>query len=162
VTRLHSLANRRSDFLIANQRTGRGGLRCGTLDTSIMDKSSQKILANRRAGSCARLSRRDSIPSNVPLVWPSRTRNSLPKLTPLCACHTIRSCCHHDPGHKRKSRRADTIAVATVECQLTQSRLVSSPPLRASQIAGRRAASPSKGADANNHSSITWNAYRNA
>ena len=75
-------------------------------DTSIIDKSSQKILANRAGWElCSVFRARIQFPSNVPLVCHSRTRNSLAKLTPLCACHTIRSCFHQDRGHKRKSRR---------------------------------------------------------
>jgi hypothetical protein len=51
VTRLHSLANRRSDFLIPNQRTGgREVSGTKTWDTSIIDKSSRKILSNRACG----------------------------------------------------------------------------------------------------------------
>src|SRR5213596_3636069 len=71
-----------------------------------MDLCPQKILANRRAGGCARFSRREfnSEQCAASVALPTK-KNSLATLTPLCACHTIRSCSRQDRGHKRKSRR---------------------------------------------------------
>jgi hypothetical protein len=136
VTRLHSLANRRGDFLIPNQRIcpylPRGFKLPCRLSSQIRRRNRQRLRATTGRGAvgapvavampiwiCALrkfwligglgvvpgFQGANSIPSNVPLVWPSRTRNSLATLTPLCACHTIRSCFHQDRGHKRKTRR---------------------------------------------------------
>ena len=83
-----------------------GGSHADAGGHAYMDLSSQKILANRAGWElCSVFRVRIQFPSNVPLGCLSRTRNSLAKLTPLCACHAIRSCFHQDREHKPKSRR---------------------------------------------------------